>query len=298
MSGDQTENGNESREAHNVRDEFIGLARKDFHAWGSDEVNINRMKLQAAEVQEAFGKKWSKMCVGEVNPLAGAPIVPESKPEAPAIMKERSVSEKPMPPESPDIEYLAQEEVLLGDQISTLTTMLVPDENGKTFMERCVGRSNDATRKLQVVRIPAREVVIEPHMVIQFLGNVVADLNAVHTGNVLYQKRRFGYSFDRFFKYDGKREARCCLVLDRVHQAGLVYEKWVDKQSRKPFPRIRQQSDPRTGQPTGAPKYRLIGAKETDYRDLKKLFVRHFLKLRREDLADDVGLQNLMQAYE
>lgn len=39
--------------------------------------------------------------------------------------------------------------------------------------------------------------------------------------------------------------------------------------------------------------YRVVGQKETYYRDLKRLYERHFIKRGDEELAEDIGLKNL-----
>jgi len=218
-------------------------------------------------------------------------------PVAASLLHEQMRSEPPPPPESQDIEYLSYEEIRLDDRINTYTTMRVEDpEAGKNhagpWIERCVGRSPE-TKKLQVVRIPAKEIPIEPLMVMKYLGNVVQDHLAVHTGMVVHRKKHHGYSFDHFFIHNGKRLDRCCLVLDRIHQAALLYEKVVSKKTRKPFAVIRQIRGTH-GQRTGNPAYDVIGAKEADYRDLKRLFERHFLRRGDEELADDIGLKALL----
>jgi hypothetical protein len=124
----------------------------------------------------------------------------------------------------------------------------------------------------------------------RYLGNVVMDLNSVHTGNVIFQRRRFGYVFDRFFYHNNKKLARCCMVDDRIHQAGLVFEKFVHRKAQRAMARIRR--IPGQGD---APMYEVIGAKETDYRDLKRLYERHFLNRSDRIVVDDPAFTKLIE---
>jgi hypothetical protein len=48
------------------------------------------------------------------------------------------------------------------------------------------------------------------------------------------------------------------------------------------------------GQLLDDPMYKVIGASEGDYRDLKRLFERHFLYKPQDDLSDDIGLKALI----
>lgn len=219
--------------------------------------------------------------------------------EAPAIISERSKSEPDKPPESDDIIYLTKEEVSIEEQIHTLDTVFIEDTEASSrthmgpWIERCTGRDPDS-KKLIVYTIPAKAMKIPPKQVLQYLGSVVMDRQAVHTATIVYPGRqRNGYVFDRFYYLNGKKEPRCCWIPNRIHMAGLLFEKVVDKKSRKAFPRIRRIRG-HLGADTGEPMYKVLGAKETDYRDFKRLYERHFLKRGEEDLADDIGLKRLI----
>jgi len=72
-----------------------------------------------------------------------------------------------------------------------------------------------------------------------------------------------------------------------------MYEKMVSRKTRKPFARITQ-IKAALGQGTGQPMYKVLGVQEAYYRDLKRLFERHFLRRGDEALADDVGLRILL----
>lgn len=218
---------------------------------------------------------------------------------APALISERSKSERPKPPESRDIEYLSHEEVALDDRVNTLTTILVeypdaPNNYLGPFIERCMGR-NPESRKLMVARVPAKEVPILPNQVVRYLGHVVQDHLAVHTARVKHNRRAWGYSFDRFYVHNRKRLARVCYIPDRMHQAAIVYEKMVDKKSHKAYSRIRQIRGPMK-QSTGQPMYEIVGVKEDYYRDLKRLFERYFIERGDESLVGDPALKVLLSS--
>lgn len=228
-----------------------------------------------------------------------AQVEEESASKAPAVIKELSRSDPPPPPESQDVIYLSDMEVMLDKQINTLDYMLVPDQDlpqdwAGPYIERCLGRDVE-TKKLKIARIRAKKVPIEPWMVMQYLGSVIQDHQSVHTNSVVVQRRRWGYVFDRFYidPRTKKRHERCCLVTDRIHQAALMYEKFVDKRSRKPIARIRRIRGA-MGQLLDDPMYKVVGAGEADYRDLKRLFERNFLNKPQDELSDDIGLKLLV----
>jgi hypothetical protein len=315
MSGDER-----SREALTQTE----IRRLEYHLRGVDEntisdfivLNGDNLERGPEELLTAVELRWSKLLPEKPMPELWNSIrtkkvqfTEEHKTEkvkvvidekkAPEFIKNLSKSEPQKPPESQDIKYLSELEISVDRRINTLEFMLVedpdlPNDWTGPFIERCVGRDKEDGR-LQVVRIRARAVPIEPLMVMQYLGSVIRDKQAVHTTSVLLKSRRYGYCFDRFYidPRNQKRFERCALVTDRIHQSGMMYEKIVDKRTRKALARIRRQRGP-MNQPVDDPMYRVIGASEGDYRDLKRLFERHFLKRGDEDLADDVGLSLLV----
>jgi len=308
MSSEQNENGSRKALGQEEDRKLLHILQvkteENFKPWLLDKENMETVNKASDEVQQAAEKKWNKYYPNEKMPTLAEPnVIPkfEDENKAPAFIKELSKSEMPKPPESQDVIYLSEQEVALGTRVNTLTEMLVhdpdlPDSHAGPWIERCVGRDPE-TKKLKVVRMKARWVQIEPWMVIAYLGNVVQDHMSVHTANVSYKKQRHGYVFDRFYvdPRNGKRYDRCCLVLDKIHQASLMYEKLVSKRTRKRFSAIKQIRGP-LGKATGNPMYKVIGANETDYRDLKRIFDRHFLFGPNEELADDIGLKLLINA--
>jgi len=296
------------------------LTSEDFKPWVlSNEVGI----LKASPgLRDKIQVKWAKYYDKEPLPdwkitvsdgtETGIPsdlVDLEEEPEkkgvegspskAPAIISKLDSSIPPTPPESPDVIYMTEAEIRMGVQFNTRQTMLVhdpslPDSHAGPFIERCQGRDQN-TGKMIIVKLKAREVPILPEQMMRYRGSVVRDMMSVHTYFVNYKGRRWGYSFDIFYMHNGKRYERCCLIMDRIHQAGLMYEKVVGKKTMKAFSRIRQIKG-YGGQATGEPMYEVIGQKEEYYRDLKRLYDRHFLKRGNEELADDIGLKNLIGA--
>jgi hypothetical protein len=280
------------------------------------DLNIDKLVRASQETQNQIEMKWNKMMGPKPMPDSWntlktkerPPVQPEStdkmkvileEKQVPAFIKQRSSSDPPKAPESQDVIYLSELEVALDKQINTLDFMLVPDPDlpwdwAGPFIERCVGRDPES-HKMKIVKVRAKKVPIQPAMVMQYLGSVVQDHQSVHTNSVVISRRRWGYVFDRFYidPKTKKRHERCCMVIDRVHQSALMYEKFVDKRSRKPIARIRRIRGA-MGQLMDDPMYRVIGAGETDYRDLKRLFERNFLNKPQDDLSDDIGLKLLV----
>jgi len=292
MSGDK----NISREAPTpdegkILNSFKRLGKDRFLEFISDPEKLNAVKTASEETRKEFDDKCVKMSITDPFNRTFAPGSMAQK--APATIKERDKSGPPKIPESQDVEYLNYQEITVEDEINTLRERLVeaPElgNSANCFIERCMGR-NPETNKLMVVRIPAKAEKILPGQVMRYLGNVVMDLNSVHTGNIVFQRRRFGYVFDRFFYHNNKKLTRCCMVEDRIHQAGLMYEKFVHRKSQKAMARIRR--IPGQGD---APMYEVVGAKETDYRDLKRLYERHFLNRSDRIVVDDPAFTKLIE---
>lgn len=220
--------------------------------------------------------------------------------QAPAFIPELSTSEPPKPTESRDIEYLAYEEKLFGKEHNTLEYVLIPDFTidsktwGGPWSEMCLGM-NPQTGKMMVTRVPARQREIPPNEVLQYLGSVVSDHQSVRSEIVPF-KGHHGYCFDRFYFWNGAKQPRCSWVPDHIHQAYLIFEKAIHYRSRKPFARIRRLRGP-MGSVTSEVSFRVLlpkSQREGYYRDLKRLFERHFISKDEEEMAEDVGLKILV----
>ena len=280
--------------------EFQYLKSDEFSNWVYE--NKAKIQLASAHVKEKLIIKWNKFYPDDKPPWdtesEGWNLENKEQletPVAPAVIKEQSKSDPLPPPESQDVEYLTWEEVkVFGEQVHTLDSVLIEDPEGTEFIDRCIG-TNQETHKYMVVKVPAKRIKIDPHQVMQYLGMVVMDHQAVHTAVAKNPegRRAIGYSFDRFYIHSGKRYERCCYIPNMIHQAYLMFEKVVDKKTRKPKAIIRRQKTS-FGQPSDSPMYKVLGVGEAHYRDLKRLFERNFLRHPQEDLADDIGLKLLL----
>lgn len=272
-----------SREALTTN-EFIRLPKEttdnfpSFKDWTLD--NLDRVKAVSGDVRDAHEKKWNKFYIcGNESDIAYPAGV------APAVIKELTKSDPPLPQESGDVEYYRQEEFAIGKRVSTIDYVLeeiadVPANHTGEWIERCMGR-NSESGKMMVARVAARRINVRPEQVMMYNGSVVMDKNAVHSETVSIGGQRYIYSFDRFFVWEGKEYSRCCYIPDRVHQAGLLFETYSDKEKRKDLPRLRKLEGTQ-------PKYTIIGLKnkEQDVRDLKRLYERYYLK-RKDSKPDE-----------
>ena len=303
MSGDNNVSGGSiSPEDKKALDSFYKISADSFTDYVKDPENIKMIKSASTDVQDKFRDKCLKNSIDCTLDASGSftPGSMAGQDKAPATIKEQTKSEPLPPPESGDIQYFDRQERIIGDRINTLDTRLLIDHDAGEnhpgpWVEFCHGRDAE-TRKLMVERVPAKEEKILPYQVMHYRGSVVMDHNAVHSSNVLIGKERRMYVFDRFFFLNGKRFDRCALVEDRKHQAGLMYEKWVPKNTAQGFSAGKAYARVRRIPKTESPMYEVLGFKETDYRDLKRLFERYFLN-RGDVIQDsDPALKELFRA--
>jgi hypothetical protein len=282
-----------SREALEAK-EFLNLPSKatatnmSFFDWTID--NLDRVKSSTGTVKEKHKEKWEKFYSAIAYPAG----------EAPKVVRELSRSTPPPPQESPDVEWVKYEETIIGKRINTLDTILVeiddpPVNHAGPFSIRQLGRNPD-TGKIKMAQVPAKEVKVRPEQVMRYNGSVVKDNNAVHSNTVSLGGRRELYSFDRMYEWQGKTYTRCCLVLDRVHMAGLLFDSYVDKRTRMTRSKIRCLEG------TDKPMYIVIGMKnkEQDIRDLRRLYERYFMRKKDAMVSEESDpalkkLQNMIQ---
>ncbi len=289
MSGD----GNVSREALNEEEnkklhiQLRPLTPKLAKEWMAVEANKELLERASDQNKQMMSNKIAKL---DENPPPDNPL--EKK--APAIIKERTLSILPPAPESEDVEYLTSEELLLEKRIHTKNTRFIVDQDANPgthagpWIHYPIGR-NSQSGKMMVEKIPAKEVEVPPEHIMRYLGSVVRDRQSVHSNSVLYPKgRRNGYVFDCFYIHKGKRLERICLVENRTHQAGLMYEKYVHPKLKRGFARIRRIVG------TENAMYEVVGQGEVYYRDLKRLFERHFLKRGEGAVPEDKALNDLV----
>jgi len=299
MSGDTKG----SREAQSSSDaelanEINMMSRVNIQAWAETPGNLDALKAKGGNALATFTRKWEKFGLEPKMLKVLTEDQPTDQPtnKAPAFISQQAASVPPPAPESMDIVYLTQAEYSMGTEFNTLRTRLIQDpmvhseSHTGPWVEVCVGRDPE-TRKMRVVRLPAKLVPILPEQVIHYRGSVIMDKQAVRKEDVVIGGKRHGYIFDRFYEYNGKKYARCCLVDDRVHQAGLIYQKVINPKTRRAEARLKRI-------PGGGddPAYQVIGAKEQDYRDLKRLYERYFLGSNDRGM-DDPALGKLIDEY-
>jgi hypothetical protein len=273
--------------------DFLSSEIDQLNGAGLDVKEVIEKKLNKhfpdAELPEELNLiEWNTGITAEIN-------------KAPAIISKVSSSDDiPLPPKEDDVIYVDGIGNSMEFRINALDKMLVPypdapNSHTGPFIERCGGVDHDSKKKM-MVRVKAKWVTIEPWMVVQYLGNVIMDHQSDHSETIMYKKNRIKYVFDRTYidPRNGKEYERCCLITDRIHQAGLVFEKVVHKQTFKAFARVRRMRGP-GGQPTDSIQYRVIGNSEGDNRDLRRLYERHFMSAHKnqEELADSIGLKAL-----
>jgi len=297
--------GEESRKAQNLSEEENRVLKLQLRPLTSVrmkdwlEIIANKEKLQGAsdDVKKMVEKKLGSKI--DLEPIEEV-LVEQSKPESPAIVKEISISVPPPPPESRDIEYLTLEEVKFDRTINTLNTVLIedrdvnPENHPGPWVERCVGR-NKQSGNLMVLRIPARDRTIPPWEVVKYNGSVVQDKMATHSTTVIVNGVRTIHVFDKFYIHNKRRYERCCWIPDPVHQAGILYTRYVN-----PTTKLASAAIARISKESTDPKYEVVGAqegggtKEGYYRDLKRLFERHFLRRGEGAKPEDEALTKLI----
>lgn len=297
MSGDENITGgsltpDENKELFGA---FIRLSGDEFKEWCGIPKNMTRMQRADSETKEAFEKKKEKFGVKLSVELKGIDGILESK-KAPAVIDKLSSSERPKPKESGDVQYLSWAEKEAGGEFNTLSQRIVPDQDANPlthagpWIDFVKGR-NEKSGHLMIEKLPGKWEDILPSEVLMYLGSVVEDHNSVHSAFVNYKKTRLGYVFDRFFAFNGKKYSRCCLVRDRIHQAGLIYEKYVPKNATKGDVRVKRLKGEGNANKM---KYKLISGKEGDYRDLERLFIRHFLHKNDGLPQNDAALMSML----
>jgi hypothetical protein len=113
-----------------------------------------------------------------------------------------------------------------------------------------------------------------------FARGVVMDRNSNHSDSVVIGSERRGHVFDRTYTYNGKLYHRCAYIPNRVERAGILFKKMINRQTRRPVAVLKKFVG------TNDPMYQIIGGQEADYRDLRRIFERSFIK-RNKGIEDD-----------
>jgi hypothetical protein len=97
---------------------------------------------------------------------------------------------------------------------------------------------------------------------------------------VLIGTQRRGHVFDRTYEYGGRLYHRCAYIPNRVERAGILFKKMINRQTRRPVAVLKKFAG------TNDPMYQIIGGQEAEYRDLRRIFERSFIK-RQKGAEDD-----------
>jgi hypothetical protein len=157
---------------------------------------------------------------------------------------------------------------------------LIPDPNGNVKRTKPTGMDPEKHR-MNYENILYRAIEVPPEDVLIFMGSPVKDLHNTHSATVNIQNKRTVVVFDRTYVFGGRTIQQCAWVPDRKIRAGILFTKRIDRQTRRPLAVLRRMADGAT------PMYQIVGAKEPEYRDLRRVFERVFIKGGRPGEMDD-----------
>lgn len=160
---------------------------------------------------------------------------------------------------------------MIKDGLNSINKALIPDENGDVEMKFPVMRDPE-TKQMMYATQNFRWVSVPPEEVLYYTQSTIIDLHSDHTATVIAEGKRHPVVFDRTYTYKGKVYQRCAWVPSPVVRAGVMYEKKIDRVSRRPVAVIKKI------QGSNTPAYQIVSNVETDYRDLKRIYERAYIK--------------------
>ena len=169
---------------------------------------------------------------------------------------------------------------ILADEIASVNRVAIRDPDGKIRQMWPSHRDPEPPHKMITVEMRFTEVEVPHEEVVFFTRGVIMDRNSVHSDSVVIGAERRGHVFDRTYTYNGKLYHRCAYIPNRVERAGILYKKMIDRQTRRPVAVLKKF----TG--TNDPMYQIIGGQEAEYRDLRRIFERNYIK-RSKGVQDD-----------
>ena len=169
---------------------------------------------------------------------------------------------------------------VLDDTERSVNKVLLPDPNGKLKMKFPLMRDPEPPHKMMTEERTFREVEVPHTEVLYYTHGVIMDRNTSHSDTVQIGNQRRGHVFDRTYTYNGKIYHRCAWIPDQVERAGILFKKMINRQTRRPVAVLKKIGG------TNDPMYQIIGAGTPEYRDLRRIFERFFIKKQR-DAADD-----------
>ncbi len=182
---------------------------------------------------------------------------------------DNSESDKGIPVEKLDMQqFLASR----GTSINSVLVSVPDEQTGDISMDFPVIRDPE-TRKMTYRTQWFKIQAVPPNHVAFFTGKEIKDRNNAHADSVEVDRVRMGFIFDRTYTYHKKVYTQCCWIPDEKLRAGVMFEKKVHRQTRRPIAILKKLKGAEN-----MPAYQIVGAKEPDYRDLRRIFERYFLK--------------------
>lgn len=160
---------------------------------------------------------------------------------------------------------------MIKDGVNSVNKVLIPDESGDVEMKFPVMRDPEAkqmiyeTRRYRWVDVPNDEVLY-------YTQSTIIDFHSDHTASIVVGNRRTAVVFDRSYAYNGRIYQRCAWIPDKIIRAGVLFEKKIDRITRLPKAVLKKIPG------TSTEAYQIVGKAEQDYRDLKRIFERVFIK--------------------
>jgi hypothetical protein len=198
---------------------------------------------------------------------------------APAVLGKAPIPAQEQPvQESGDRQAMANLERSLGKRIATLDFATIPDPEVRIethagpWIVYPLQKDPDNKNKWIENRVPAKRIPIPPDEVLFYRGGVVRDHLSVHSATVVIGRERRIFIFDRFYVFEGKEYARCCWIPDIKWRAGVLFMKKIDRRSKKGVAILKKLAN------STEPAYKIVKAREYDYRDLKRWFERIWIK--------------------
>jgi hypothetical protein len=178
----------------------------------------------------------------------------------------------------------AKVDQLIKRQIDSINEALIPDAMGEVIVKRPSMRDPE-THQMVYVDVPHKKIDVPAHEVVYYTGGVVSDFHAQCAEGVFIKSKAHSVVFDRTYDYQGKTYYRCAWIPNKEVRAGIVFEKKINPKTKQPIAVMKKLHDDRT------PRYQIVERGEGNYRDLKRIFERVFI---RSGSTEDEKLDSFM----
>jgi hypothetical protein len=154
-------------------------------------------------------------------------------------------------------------------ELKSVNVALIPDPTGTIKQTFPTVRDPETHKQMWETRL-FKAIKVPPDQVLMYMGSPITDLNTSHSASVIINGRHTVVVFDRTYEHGGRRWPQCAWVPDKSVRAGILYGKKIDRKTHNPIAVMKNIGN--------GPQYQIIGGKEADYRDLKRIFERVFIK--------------------